>query len=132
MTNQALFEIAKEARNYARSGYCHYKVGTALLCKNGKVYKGCNIEARDIPSNSSCAERSAFISAISNGETEFEKIMVIGGPEDGDLIMTTPCGVCRQYILEMNPEMLVVISDGNAYQEYIAKELLPSTYYLKN
>ena len=94
----------------AYAPYSKFKVGAALLTKSGKVYHGCNIEnAAYTPTN--CAERTAFFKAVSEGETEFEKIAVVGAMEgrEADNICS-PCGVCRQVMMEFcNPKTFKII-----------------------
>lgn len=110
MTDIKLLEEAKKARLMAYVPYSKFKVGAALLTKSGKVYHGCNIEnAAYTPTN--CAERTAFFKAVSEGETEFEKIAVVGameGREADDIC--SPCGVCRQVMMEFcNPKTFKII-----------------------
>lgn len=108
MTNDELMNIAKDARKHSRCQYTKYSVGAALLTKSGKIYTGCNIE-HSISGLASCAERVAFMKAVSEGKNEFEKIAVVGGhkdmPEDNMLI---PCMVCVQYILDFVDDIMVV------------------------
>ena len=81
MDKSKLISLALEARQMAYTPYSHFKVGAALLTKEGKVYKGCNIEnAGYTPTN--CAERTAFFKAVSEGEYNFAAIAVVGGAED--------------------------------------------------
>ena len=95
MTPEKLAELAKEAMTHAYVPNSGYKVGAALLCKDGTVYQGCNIEnAAYGPTN--CAERTAFFKAVYDGQRDFAGIAGCGG-KDG--IITggfPPCGVCRQ------------------------------------
>ena len=110
MTDIKLLEEAKKARLMAYAPYSKFKVGAALLTKSEKVYHGCNIEnAAYTPTN--CAERTAFFKAVSEGETEFEKIAVVGameGREADDIC--SPCGVCRQVMMEFcNPKTFKII-----------------------
>ena len=110
MTDIKLLEEAKKARLMAYAPYSKFKVGAVLLTKSGKVYHGCNIEnAAYTPTN--CAERTAFFKAVSEGETEFEKIAVVGameGREADDIC--SPCGVCRQVMMEFcNPKTFKII-----------------------
>ena len=110
MTDIKLLEEAKKARLMAYAPYSKFKVGAALLTKSGKVYHGCNIEnAAYTPAN--CAERTAFFKAVSEGENEFEKIAVVGAMEgrEADNICS-PCGVCRQVMMEFcNPKTFKII-----------------------
>lgn len=100
MRNSELIEAAIEARSKAYCPYSGFAVGAALLCKDGTVYTGCNIEnSAFTPTN--CAERTAFFKAVSEGKRDFEKIAVVGGnagkvPDN----YCPPCGVCRQVMKE--------------------------------
>lgn len=100
MTNFELVKMALEARKMAYTPYSHHKVGAALLCKDGTVFKGCNVEnAGYTPTN--CAERTAVFKAVSEGYTEFEAIAVVGGMDNlTELPLCAPCGVCRQVLNE--------------------------------
>ena len=128
MTNEALILEAKKARERAYVPYSHFKVGAALLTKSGKIYHGCNIEnAAYTPTN--CAERTAFFRAVYDGEREFEKIAVVGGPEgtEGNELCA-PCGVCRQVMMEFcNYENFkIILANGeDQYLEITLKELCP-------
>lgn len=128
MTDAELILEAKKARKHAYVPYSHFQVGAALLTKSGRIYHGCNIEnAAYTPTN--CAERTAFFKAIYDGEREFEKIAVVGGAEgtDGDELCS-PCGVCRQVMMEFcDPETFQIIL-ANGKDNYIRrslKEMLP-------
>ena len=107
MNEIELVNKAIEAREMAYTPYSNFKVGAALLTKQGKVYKGCNIESASYtPTN--CAERTAFFKAVSEGEREFEAIAIVGGEKEvnkNELKLCPPCGVCRQVMMEFcNPE----------------------------
>ncbi len=122
-----LFQEAMSARERAYTPYSHFRVGAALLTKSGRIYGGCNIEnAAYGPSN--CAERTAFFKAVSEGELEFEAIAIAAGPEQGALELTSPCGVCRQVMMEFcDPEGFRVVlgTDPENLQIYTLKELFP-------
>lgn len=128
MTDLQLLEEAKKARLRAYTPYSKFKVGAALLTKSGKVYHGCNIEnAAYSPTN--CAERTAFFKAVSEGETDFEKIAIVGAMEDREPdTLCAPCGVCRQVMMEFcEPETFKVIlanGKGNILVSSL-KEILP-------
>ncbi len=125
-----LIEVAMDARTYAYTPYSHFQVGAALLTKSGKVYTGCNIEnAAYSPTN--CAERTAFFKAVSEGEREFTAIAVVGGLEGNLTAYTTPCGVCRQVMMEFcdpNEFMILVAKDKLDWKEYRLTELLPEGF----
>jgi cytidine deaminase len=129
MDYKELVKMALEAREMSYSPYSNFKVGAALLTKNGKVYKGCNIEnAAYSPGN--CAERTAIFKAVSEGEKDFAAIAIVGGPADnGELTICPPCGVCRQVINEfVDCEEFDIILGTNKPEDmkvYKLKELLP-------
>ena len=114
-----LVEAALGARKMSYSPYSGFSVGAALLCGDGTVYTGCNIEnASYTPTN--CAERTAFFKAVSEGKRDFKAIAVVGGPTGKAPGMPenfcTPCGVCRQVMAEFcHPEdfeIIMACSDG--------------------
>lgn len=128
MTSAELIQEAKKARERAYTPYSNFQVGAALLTKSGKIYHGCNIEnAGYTPTN--CAERTAFFRAVYDGEREFEKIAVVGGPKgEGADTLCAPCGVCRQVMMEFcDPETFqIILANGKgAYVELTLKELFP-------
>lgn len=130
MTNRELIEMAIAAKKNAISPTQYY-VGAALLTENGKVYTGCNLGTEDGIFNI-CAERVAICKMLSEGERNFTKIAVVGGPED-KLIYTTPCGVCRQLIMTFGKDIEVIMGYANEngeIEEKIMKinELLPSGF----
>ena len=125
-----LIEQAIEARSLAYAPYSHFQVGAALLTKQGKVYKGCNIEnAAYTPSN--CAERTAIFKAVSEGEREFAAIAIVGSMEgESNTMPTGPCGVCRQVMAEFcSLDMPVIIAKSPAdYITMTLGELLPLSF----
>ena len=125
MSPSKLCEMAKEAMTHAYAPYSGYKVGAALLCADGTVYQGCNIEnASYSPTN--CAERTAFFKAVSEGKRAFTAIAIVAAPEGAPLRKTAPCGVCRQVMMEFSPEMEVICLNGAGESKTFAlRELLP-------
>jgi len=124
---QNMIKIAQAQLPFAYVPYSNFRVGAALLAKNGTIYTGCNIEnAAYTPSN--CAERTAFFKAVSEGVKDFHAICVVGG-QDGVLTeYAPPCGVCRQVMMEWcDPEQFEIIlaTDEEHYQVFKLKELLP-------
>ncbi|MBR5191629.1 MAG: cytidine deaminase [Clostridia bacterium] len=109
--------------------YSNYNVGAALLCKNEKIYKGCNIENASY-SLTNCAERTALFSAISNGEKEFVAICIVGGKNGEIKDYAMPCGACRQALTEFcNEDFKVYIGiDEDNIKEYTLNELLPYSF----
>ena len=128
MDRSELVSLALEARQKAYTPYSHFKVGAALLTKEGKVYQGCNIEnAAYTPSN--CAERTAFFKAVSEGEYDFAAIAIVGGAEDAkELELCAPCGVCRQVMMEFcdyNKFEIILGKSPEEYKVMSLEELLP-------
>ncbi len=124
-----LLEKAIKARENAYAPYSHYMVGAALLTKGGKVYTGCNVEnASYSPTN--CAERTAFFKAISEGEREFEAIAIVAGKEGESLSENcTPCGVCRQVMVEFcSPDFKIVLGTPTDVKIYTLQELVPLSF----
>ena len=101
-----LIGTAIEQLKFSYAPYSNFKVGAALLAKNGEIYTGCNIEnAAYTPTN--CAERTAFFKAVSEGIKEFDVICIVGGKGGVLTEYAAPCGVCRQVMMEFcNPEPL--------------------------
>jgi len=130
MSDKELIREAFEARKMAYSPYSEYKVGAALLCKNGKVYRGCNIESATY-SPTNCAERTAFFKAISEGERDYEAIAVVGGKDNEkpqDTIYFFPCGVCRQVMVEfcdMENFKIITAKSEDDFKVNTLKELMP-------
>ena len=126
-----LMIIAMEARNYAYCPYSNYSVGAALLCKDGRVITGSNIENASY-GVSNCAERTAFFKAVSEGEKDFVAIAISGGSsgEDSDSY-AYPCGVCRQVMREFCDEekfKILVVKNEKEYEEYLLRDLLPKSF----
>ncbi len=125
-----LIETALEYRKRAYTPYSHYKVGAALLAKNGTIYGGCNVEnAAYTPTN--CAERTAFFKAVSEGVTEFEAIAIFGGYDGGQLKVCAPCGVCRQVMIEFcDPDDFIIYIGTSAedYEPHKLREMLPFSF----
>lgn len=130
--NEKLMERAVEAREYSYSPYSGFRVGAALLCEDGLVYTGCNIENSAYgPTN--CAERTAFFKAISEGKRKFKKIAIAGGKEE--LISCYPCGVCRQVMAEfcdLNEFEIICGTSRSGLEIYKLKELLPKAFANEN
>ena len=126
-----LIDDAEKARKNAYAPYSKFSVGAALLTKNGKIYTGCNIEnASFSPTN--CAERTAFFKAVSEGEREFEAIAVVGGKEGEASGFCTPCGVCRQVMLEFcEQDFKIVLKYTNGEKIYLLSELIPAAFDAK-
>lgn len=119
---EELIRQAMNAREYAYAPYSGFKVGAALLCGNGKVYRGCNVEnAAYTPTN--CGERTAFFKALSEGEREFVRIAIVGGKE-GEMAAPSPCGVCLQVMAEFCEAETFEIIMAKSENEYTVKKLM--------
>ena len=127
MQTEDLIKAAKAAREFSYSPYSKFKVGAAVLTKNGKIYSGCNIEnAAYTPTN--CAERTAFFKAVSEGVKEFDAICIVGGKGGVVTEYAPPCGVCRQVMMEFcNPKtfQIILAVDKERYEIYTLEELMP-------
>lgn len=128
MYEKRLIELALKARENAYCPYSGFAVGAALLCQDGTIYTGCNIESSAY-TPTVCAERTAFFKAVSEGKREFVCIAVAGGRKDADLLpITTPCGVCRQVMMEFcDPEefQIILATSKKQYEIFPLNELLP-------
>jgi cytidine deaminase len=117
-----LIDLAGKARKKAYAPYSRYKVGAALLGKSGKVYTGCNVENASY-GHTVCAERTAVLKAVSEGEMEFEAIAVV--TKNGG----SPCGACRQVLSEFAPKLTIYIADKNGeYRTTTIQKLLPDSF----
>ena len=128
MTPEKLIELSKEAMLHAYVPYSGYKVGAALLCADGTVYQGCNIEnAAYSPTN--CAERTAFFKAVYDGHRDFTAIAVCGGKDGLITGAFPPCGVCRQVMREFCTEdFLVYLVTPEGFETVTLGELLPHSF----
>ena len=125
-----LIEKALEMRKYSYVPYSHFHVGVALLAKNRQVYGGCNIENASYGA-ANCAERTAIFHAVSEGVKEFSRIVITGGPEDGELQFCAPCGICRQVMMEFcDPKRFEIIlaKSVDEYRTYTLEQLLPEGF----
>lgn len=127
---EEMIELAIGQLQYSYTPYSGFKVGAALLTKDGKFYTGCNIEnAAFTPTN--CAERTAFFKAVSEGEREFRAICIVGGKNGILTEYAAPCGVCRQVMMEFcDPEtfQIILATGKEQYEIFTLKELLPQGF----
>ena len=126
---QALAQRALEARETAYCPYSHFAVGAALLCDDGSVYAGCNIENAGLTATN-CAERTAFFRAVADGHRKFLAIAIAGGPEgEPPAAVCAPCGGCRQGMAEIcGPGFEILLTDGHSLQVQTLEELLPLAF----
>ncbi len=130
MTSKELINKALEAMNMSYSPYSDFKVGAALLCDDGAVYTGCNIENSAF-SPTCCAERVAIFKAISEGNNKFSAIAVVGGKQGKIEGFCSPCGVCRQVMAEFcEKDFTIYLFDGKNEAAYSLEELLPKSFLL--
>lgn len=125
--NKKLINLAIEARKKAYTPYSKFKVGACLLCKNGEIYTGCNIENASL-TPTVCAERTAIFKAIIEGNKDFKKIVVVGGKNEELNDFCAPCGVCRQVISEFvndNFEIILAINENNYKIYNFRKDIFP-------
>lgn len=129
MTPGELMERAKHAMTHAYAPYSGYQVGAALLCADGSVYEGCNIENAAF-SPTVCAERTAFFKAVYDGRREFAAMAVCGGKNGVITGFFPPCGVCRQVMSEFcKPDFtLYLVGADGEYKICTLGEILPLAF----
>lgn len=121
MTEQALVDLARSMLERSYTPYSHFPVGAALLCADGAVFTGCNVENAAYGSTI-CAERTALVKAVSEGRREFTALAVVGNGGD----YCWPCGACRQMLYEFAPELTLLVGRGDgSYCRTTLRELLP-------
>ena len=122
MTDQELVQRALEMRKFSYAPYSHFAVGAALLCEDGTVFTGCNVENAAYGSTL-CAERTALVKAVSEGRTGGFTAIAIAGRESD---FCWPCGACRQMLFEFAPQLRVLAVRGDgAFQSAPLSTLLP-------
>lgn len=128
MKDTDLYRMAEEAREHAYAPYSGFRVGAALLTADGRVYTGVNVENSSYGATI-CAERTAFVKAISEGEREFVSIAVSAGDEPA-----VPCGICRQFMAELAPEIRIITGPEDEEGRIRAvrlEEIFPEAFSLK-
>ena len=117
---EILIKNAYEAKEKAYSPYSSFKVGAALMCSDGSIYTGCNIENASY-TPTCCAERVAFFSAVSAGKRDFSKIAVVGGDADTERARCYPCGVCRQVMREFCGDdfEILIVRENNEFDKWV-------------
>ncbi len=125
-----LVQAALQARAFSYCPYSDFAVGAALLCTDGRIYTGCNIENAAF-GPTVCAERTAIFKAISEGARSFAALAVVGGPAKETIQKECPpCGVCRQVLREFcDDEFPIYLSaDGKTFREISLQSLLPESF----
>ena len=129
MNPEKLAALAIEAMSHAYVPYSGYKVGAALLCKDGTVYQGCNIENASY-SPTVCAERTAFFKAVYEGHRDFAALAVCGGKNGVITGPFPPCGVCRQVMREFCDDDFIIYLVGaeGSIETVTLSDLLPHSF----
>lgn len=124
MNKKKLFTEAEKAAENSYSPYSKFKVGAAILCRDGEIIRGSNIENRSF-GLTNCAERSAIFTALSKGQTEFRALAIFTPDADYPV---SPCGACRQVISEFTDSSFPIFFAGNdkKYTESTIGELFPN------
>lgn len=134
-TRNSLISAALEARKSSYAPYSGYYVGAALLCEDGDIVRGCNVENASYGATN-CAERTAVFKAVSEGERRFTAIAIAGGKDREQATdYAYPCGVCRQVLREfcIPEEMAVIVCKSESdYDEKTLAELLPNSFGPEN
>jgi len=124
MNDSQLIQAARQARNRSLAPYSKFHVGAALMTKSGKIYTGCNIESSSY-GLTICAERVAMFKALSEGESEFEKIVITSDAEQ----LCSPCGACRQILWDYAENLIVIlVNDSDDCEKISLKSLLPRAF----
>lgn len=124
---EALVKLAETFRLRAYAPYSHFRVGAALLMRDGAVFGGCNVENASF-GMTVCAERAAMASAVAAGNREPVAIAVVG--DEG--VFCSPCGACRQFLAEFNPEMEVFLMERGVVVSHKLADLLPFCFTLED
>ena len=130
MEEKRLLDAATAARENAYCPYSHYAVGAALLCEDGRVFVGCNVENASFGATL-CAERAALAAAVTAGAREFAALALVGGPEGEEAGEVCPCGICLQALSELcGREMPVYTLVGDTPVGRTLGELIPNAFQL--
>ncbi len=126
--DEELITRARNAQKNAYAPFSQFKVGAALLTKNGQIYSGCNVENSTYGATN-CAERTAVFTAVCNGARSFQKIVVVTDSEDPVM----PCGICRNVLYEFSPNMEIIAVGASGKTERLQlSALFPKGFRLEN
>jgi cytidine deaminase len=125
VSDEALIAAAHAARERAYAPYSGFTVGAALLCDDGTVVTGCNVENASY-GVTMCAERGAVSAAVASGRQRY-LALAVAGPDEA---VTPPCGACRQVLAEFNPTLRVLFSAGDRVEVTTLETLLPARFEL--
>jgi cytidine deaminase len=121
---QEMIRVAFEARQKAYAPYSHFQVGAALLGLSGRIYSGCNVENASFGATI-CAERTAVVKAVSEGETSFQALVVATDGKEP----AAPCGICRQFLVEFGPDLVLIMVNLEGKQiETTLAQYLPGAF----
>lgn len=121
-----LIKAAKEALKNSYSPHSGFKVGSAILTKKGKIFKGTNVEF-DALTLTVCAERAALFNGITDGSRDFKSIAIATSSSE----FIYPCGLCRQALVEFNPQLeVILITKNNKTKTFILKDIIPEYFKL--
>ena len=125
INEKQLFDVANKAMENAYAPYSHYTVGAAILCDDGKIYSGVNVENASY-GLTNCAERTAIFKAVSEGIKHVSVILIVNGTKE----LSKPCGACRQVMSEfMSASDTVFLANSiNEFKQYTFKEILPLAF----
>lgn len=120
---KALLAAAFAARRNSYAPYSEYPVGAAVLCEDGTIFSGCNVENASYPAGL-CAERNALGSAAAAGRRHFKALAVCGS----ETSLTMPCGICRQWLAEFRVPLVLCARSEQDYECFTTEELLPHAF----
>ena len=120
-----LVDASYDAKNNAYAKYTKFRVGAALMSEDGKVFTGCNVENVSY-GLTSCAERTAYFKAVSEGVQKFKGIAISSDLSEGKFI--SPCGACRQVMIEFNDIQVIMTNDKKETKESTTSKLLPFAF----
>jgi cytidine deaminase len=132
-TIKELVKTALEMRKMAYVPFSGHAVGAALLAKDGRVFTGCNVE-NSAYSPTICAERTAFVKAVSEGAREFDAIAIAGGFGEVPETYCAPCGVCRQVMVEFCDKdfQVILARTPEDYRIYTLEEIIPLGFKIED
>ena len=132
-TEKELAAKALDMRKMAYVPFSGHAVGAALLAKDGRVFTGCNVE-NSAYSPTICAERTAFVKAVSEGAREFEAIAIAGGFGEVPETYCAPCGVCRQVMVEFcgRDFKIILAKTPDDYKVYTLEEIMPLGFKIED
>lgn len=121
MDDRKLYAAAEKQMEFAYAPYSNFRVGAALLTKEGIIFGGCNVESASYGATI-CAERTALVKAVSEGKQDFSTLAISGSSGE----FTYPCGICRQLLYEFNPDLQIIVGNKKGeIKKHTLRELLP-------